>query len=103
MYLLEISLERKIKMAGKKLISIRVSLETDNQISQLRKMDGVAQTEVISRAIDHYFQDRVNTDALRRLQLIPMKELEAGRVYLVRVEEDGTTVNITQETNEINP
>jgi predicted DNA-binding protein len=88
-------------MTEKKLISIRISPETENQITQLMEMDGAKQTVVIARAVELYFEKKVNAEAGKTLRAIPFEEIEKGKVYLCRLYKDGSIENITQEEGEV--
>ena len=87
-------------MSEKKLISIRVTSETIAQINRLKAMDNTTQAAVVSQAVELYFNKQVDAEMAKRLRSIPFETMEKGKTYLIQVAEDGTAVNITQDTRE---
>ena len=84
----------------KKLLSVRVTSETTDQINRLKKMDGTTQAAVVARAIELYFNDRVDAEMAKRLRSIPFETFEKGKDYCFRVNNDGIIEPITQGTGE---
>lgn len=87
-------------MTEKKLISIRISPETDNQIKRLMKMDGAKQTAVIAKAIELYFNHRVDAEMAERLRGISFETMAKGKTYLLQVNFDGSVEVIAPEEEE---
>lgn len=85
----------------KKLISIRVSPETDNQINRLKDLDNATQAAVIARAVNLYFEKRVDAEMAERLRGIPFEAMGAGKTYLLQVDEDGTVEIIAPQDGEV--
>lgn len=82
---------------AKKLISIRVSPETDSQIKRLEKMDRTSMTAVIVKAVEFYFNDRVDAEMVERLRGIHFETMKKGSTYLLEVHDDGTIEVIAPE------
>jgi predicted DNA-binding protein len=87
-------------MTGKKLISIRISSETDKQINRLKEMDKTTQAAVISRAVELYFNERVDTEMSKRLRGIPFETMKEGETYLLQVNDDKTIEIIAPDARE---
>ena len=86
----------------KKLLSIRVTSETTDQINRLKskKMDDTTQAAVVARAVELYFNQRVDAEMAKLLRSIPFETMEKGKDYCFRVNNDGTIEAITQGTGE---